>query len=316
MRIEPFRAGDVRPAASLVAERVRTLREHVPVLPRTWQDPAAWDARIAAFTADGQALAAHDEDRLVGFLAAERDEDFSRAYLPEWASGTVPGGRRILESLYATASRRWVADGLRTHVFGALRGQAGESEALSWLGFGAFVVDAIRGLDPLPVAGAEVRIRPATADDLDAVIALEDGLRRHLMASPVFLVLPPSRTVEEHRARLLDPDVVTLLAEDRGVPVAHLRIGSCAEDVATIVRDPGTASISGAFTVADRREAGVATALLAAGLDRARELGYVRCAVDFETANLEAARFWTRWFEPVAIWHVRRLHPRAVADPG
>jgi len=311
MRIEPFREDDVRPAARLVADRVRALRERVPILPATWEDPAAWESRIAAFTADGQALAAPDDGRLIGFLAAERDQGFSRAYVPEWANATVPGGRRVIETLYAAASRQWVADGLRTHVVGAMGGQEGELEALSWLGFGAFVVDAVRGLDPLPEAGADVSVRPATLDDLDAVIGLEEGLRRHLLASPVFLVLPPPRTVEEHRARLLDPEVVTLLAEHGGGPVASLRIGSCADDVATIVRDPGTASITGAFTLADRRRTGIATALLNAGLDRARALGYVRCAVDFESANLEAARFWTRWFEPIATWHIRRLHPRA-----
>jgi GNAT superfamily N-acetyltransferase len=314
MECLPFGEADVAPAARLVADSVRTLRERLPVLPSTWQEPAAWEARIAAFTADNPALAAHDGDRLVGFLGAERDDGFSRAYSPEWGHAVVPGGRRILEALYATAARGWVDSGLRTHVIGAIVDQSVEADALWWLGFGAFVVDAIRGLERLPGAAVDVRVRPATIDDLDAVIALEDGLRRHLLTSPVFLVLPAPRTVEQHRARLTDPLVMTLLAEDESGPLAHLRIGSCADDVATIVREAGTASISGAFTLADRRGAGIATTLVNAGLDWARARGYVRCSVDFESANLEAARFWTRWFEPVTTWHVRRLHPRAGTD--
>lgn len=315
MEFGDFTEADIRPAAALVAARVRALRERHPALPSTWAEPGAWESRIAALTIDGRALAARDGGRLVGFLAAERDADHHRAYSPEWAHATVPGGRRILETLYATAARAWVDEGLRIHVIGTLDGLSDEAEACTWLGFGTFVVDAIRGIEPIrgtsAGAGGGMSVRRATLHDLDAVVELETGLRRHLLASPVFLVLPPPSGVEEHRARLADPSVATFLAEDAGRPVAHLRIGPCADDVATVVRDAGTASITGAFTLADRRGAGIATTLVDAGVAWARDQGYVRCGVDFESANLEASRFWTRWFEPVAFWRIRRLHPAA-----
>jgi GNAT superfamily N-acetyltransferase len=311
MECSAFTPADVPAAARLVAGRVRTLRAETPELPAAWGVAGAWEARIAAMAADGAAVAAHEADRLVGFLAAELDHDHARAFSPEWANATIPGGRRVLEALYSAAASRWVADGLRTHVVGALAGQADDAAALDWLGFGAIVVDAVRGVDPLPKVGAAVTVRRATVDDLDTVVALEDGLRRHLSASPVFLVLPPPRRRDEHRSHLADPALVTLLAEDDGAAVAHLRIGPCADDVATVVRDPGTASITGAFTLADRRAGGVATTLLEAAVAWARDAGFARCAVDFESANLEAARFWTRWFRPVTTWRIRRLHSLA-----
>lgn len=311
MECTAFATTDVPAAARLVARRVRALRERVPVVPAGWEAPGAWEPRIAALVSDGVALAAREGDRLVGFMAAELDPGYARAFVPEWASATVPAGRRILEALYGASAARWVAEGLRAHVIGTLGGHADDAAALDWLGFGVIVVDAVRGVEPLPETGAAVTVRRATVDDLDAVAGLEEGLRRHLLASPVFLVLPPPSTREEHRSRLVDPTLVTLLAEEDGVAVAHLRIGPCGEDVATVVRDPGTASITGAFTLADRRGAGVATTLLEAGLAWARLEGYARCAVDFESANLEAARFWVRWFQPVTTWRIRRLHPLA-----
>jgi GNAT superfamily N-acetyltransferase len=81
--------------------------------------------------------------------------------------------------------------------------------------------------------------------------------------------------------------------------------------VAGVIRDPGTASITGAFTLSERRGQGVATALLDAALAWARDRGYVRCAVDFESMNVEARRFWLRWFTPVVLTMARRLD-----DPG
>jgi hypothetical protein len=47
--------------------------------------------------------------------------------------------------------------------------------------------------------------------------------------------------------------------------------------------------------------------MLDGALAWARESGYVRCAVDFESANLLASRFWPKHFETVGITVGRRL---------
>ena len=107
--------------------------------------------------------------------------------------------------------------------------------------------------------------------------------------------------------KLADPAVATLFATDDKGPLAFLRIGPHSRDASTIIRDEGTASITGAFTRADRRGQGVAAALLNAALAWAAGEGYVRCAVDFESANLLASRFWPRHFEVVGITLGRRL---------
>jgi len=51
----------------------------------------------------------------------------------------------------------------------------------------------------------------------------------------------------------------------------------------------------------------VARLLLDAALAWARESEYVRCAVDFESADLLASRFWPRHFGVVGITVGRRL---------
>jgi GNAT superfamily N-acetyltransferase len=304
-------------AAELVAARVRRLRAEVPILPGHWAAADAWEAPLRSLTEGAGGCAAVDGDRLLGFMGAERfgDADRRRAWCPEWMhAATREGGRAILERLYREAGRRWVADGARTQLVSTLVSEPAERDAWVWLGFGGLVVDAMRDLSPIPVPADRVRIRRAGVEDAAAVIELESGLRRHLVASPVFLTLPIGRDVDAERARLTDPQVATFVAETDAGAVAFLRIGPSADDVAMIVRDPGTASITGAYTRPDERGTGIASLLLDGALDWARRSGYVRCGVDFESANLEAVAFWSRWFRPVTLALVRRLHPEAGSD--
>ncbi|MGC9520832.1 MAG: GNAT family N-acetyltransferase [Anaerolineae bacterium] len=56
----------------------------------------------------------------------------------------------------------------------------------------------------------------------------------------------------------------------------------------------------------------VATALLSHALAWAREAGYRRCAVDFETTNPLARRFWLRHFTPVTYSLGRHVDRRVL----
>jgi GNAT superfamily N-acetyltransferase len=132
----------------------------------------------------------------------------------------------------------------------------------------------------------------------------------------VFLRIPNAPALEIQRRRIADPEGAVFVATVDDRPVAFLRIGPSADDVATIVRDRGTASITNAFTEPGLRGGGIASALLAEAVDWAREAGYVRCAVDHEAANGAASRFWARHATPVAISLARRLPPGTVPGVG
>ena len=117
--------------------------------------------------------------------------------------------------------------------------------------------------------------------------------------APTFLVIPRRQDPTRIAARLADPATATFLAEEDGAAIAWLRVGPTGDDVALLVRAEATASIDAAFTVPEHRGDGVAAALLGAAARWARERGAVRLGVDFESANVLAARFWTRWFTAV-----------------
>jgi GNAT superfamily N-acetyltransferase len=314
VELVPLRPAHAPEAAALVAARIAALRTRVPAVPEAWTVEAAIARLVGELATRGAGVAALRGDRLVGFHAAALIDGHGGrwSYTPDIGHAVADGvGDRVVEEMYAQLAEGWARDACLEHVVTVLAGDTVTLDTLVRLGFGQLVIDLVRDLSPAEgsrdLPGIEVR--RAGPADAPAIAALDAGLRRHLRSSPVFLLGRAPRPAELERRTLADPDVATFLAEAEGEAVAMLRIGPPATDVATVVRDPGTASITAAFTVEDRRGDGIATCLLDAALEWARDAGYVRSAVDHESANGEAWRFWARHFTPVAVSLVRRLPP-------
>ena len=310
--IVPFEPPHAAAAAALVAERVRALRETVGDLPDAWTDVPTLARLISELALRGTGVAAIAGRRLLGFQTATLIDGHGGrwSYTPDFghaATGATAG--RVVEAMYARLADAWAREACLEHVVTAIAGDDESMGTLVRLGFGQTVIDLVRDLSP--VRGLRripgMAVRRAGPADAAAVVELETGLRRHLAAPPIFLRMVPAGPAELHRRVLADPLQATFLAEVGGRAIATLRIGPSATDVATIVRESGTASITSAFTVVERRGDGVATHLLAAAVGWAREAGYVRVAVDHESANGEAYRFWARHCTPVAVSFARRL---------
>jgi GNAT superfamily N-acetyltransferase len=308
--ISPFRQRHVAEASALMAGRIAELRDKVPLLPERWTRPDAFVEKLAELVEHHPAAVALIDGAVAGYMAAMRFE-WSQgrwAYSPEWANfAGGPSARAMRHELYAALAGLWMADDRRAHFVGLLPDDEDGREALAWLGFGTTNVDGLRDLAPLAgTAGVALDVVRAGVEDVNAVAVLEKGLHDHLAATPLFLRYPALDRAAL-TARLADERTATLLASDERGPLAYLRIGPHSVDASTIIRDEGTASITGAFTRADRRGEGVARTLLDAALAWARDSGYVRCAVDFESANLLASSFWPQHFTIVGLTVGRRL---------
>lgn len=304
----PFEGAHLSEVARLAAAHIAQFRQRVPLIPERWTVPEAYVEHLVALVAGHPAAVALADGELVGYLAAMRiDWALGRwAFSPEWANVCVgPLARRAREELYAALAEQWIADDRRAHFVSLLPTDAVARETMAWLGFGITNVDGLRGLEPV-AGGLPIDVRRAGPSDVDEVALLEQSLREHLASTPLFLRFPAPDPAELAET-LAHPATATLLATDDHGPLAFLRIGPSSSDASTIIRDERTASITGAFTRADRRGEGVVAALLDAALAWARAEGYARCAVDFESANLLATRFWPRHFEIVGLTFGRRL---------
>lgn len=307
-------------AAALVAARVRELRRALPILPQQFEDPATVLPRIADLAAQVPGVAAIEQGRLAGFLFAMVLPSFKSkrtAYSPVWANGAqADNAGRVYQELYAGLAPRWLANGCVVHALSVLAHDRPGLDGLYWLGFGLNNVDAVRDLSPLAPAdlqhAADLSIRRATAGDIDDIMRLGEGLRRHLAAAPIYLPYMDPDTAGEYREWLAQPGNVQWLAYRGGTAVAELRCEPTNDTAGAIAADPRTTFITSAYTIPSERNSGVASALLAQLLVHARAWGCERCVTDFESANLPGSRFWMRHFRPITFSVLRYVDERAL----
>jgi GNAT superfamily N-acetyltransferase len=235
------------------------------------------------------------------------------AYSPEWANGAdVSDSRRIYQEMYARLSAVWMADGCLGHALTLMAHDPKAIDTWHWLGFGLGGVDGVRDLAPVLAATGRVDIRRAGVADVEEVMALDEALRRHLASAPTFLPLHDGDGEEAFRRWLGNPEKAEWLAYQDDQIVASMKIGPANENACYVIRGGGTASIVGAYTEEAARGHGIGSELLNRSLEWASREGYVRCAVDFEPHNIQAARFWPRYFEPVCYSLVRRVGEYAI----
>lgn len=314
LEVRPWGAEYLAEAAALVAARVEALRGQVPLLPSRCTQPDVILNMLQDLPSGMPGAIAARGGRLVGFVAGFALDRFlgrPTAYSPEWANGAASGeSRRIYEELYRRLSGEWVDSGYSAHALTLLAHDREALEAWQWLGFGLLNVDGLRSLAPLGGAPTGMAIRRAGPPDCAAAQALENALTQHMAAPPIFWPHDPS----DLAAWLADPAMAIWLAFAGGEAVGYMAVGPIRDNGATVNQDDRTAGIVGAFTAERQRGCGVAQALLGQVLAWARQEGYQRCAVDFESMNSLAARFWIRFFTPVA-YSLRRGIDTAAPPP-
>lgn len=317
LRIETLGPHHLADAAALAAARYASLRRVVGALPPRYEDPAELLPRLRDMLRRAPGAAALRGGRLVGFLSGYLLEQFRGrpgVFCPEWANAAEPAdSRAIYEALYASLCRVWVTSGHTVHAVSLLADDAAASEAWRWLGFGLGAADGARDLTPIAAPATGLAIRRAGPADLAQIATLDDGLTRHLMEAPVCLPLEAQETHEALEVELADQDYAFWAAWDGDEAVGYMRFGPASRNACAVIVDGGTSSITAAYTRPEARGRGVGAALLARGLDWAREAGYARCCVDFEPMNTPAARFWLEHFRLVCLSHLRFIDERTVA---
>jgi len=322
LEIVPLQNAHLKRAAALVTARYRALREQVPSLPSRYEEVSSILPLLCDLAGQAPGVVAIRGGRLAGFLLGMVLPDFRgkrSVYSPEWANA-VDGedGGETYREMYAHLSACWVADGCFLHVITLLAHDREAIDAWHWLGFGLTTVDAIRDLTPVQGSTADVVIRRAGLEDIEQAMALSQALERHLVAAPIFVI-------EEHAPPLSPPTLGGMkggeqwlansanalwLAYRDGEAAACMGLEPSSPEACYIIRDDKTISITSAFTREDKRNKGIATALLNHSLNWARSVGYDRCAVDFESQNISATRFWLRHFQPVCYSLIRHIDER------
>jgi len=141
-----------------------------------------------------------------------------------------------------------------------------------------------------------VRIRPATNDDLDIIVALNAFVQsQHAEALPD-LFKPPidtGQTVDAFRAILENSASVVLMAEDEE-PIGCLYAEIQNRPASWVRLESQVFYIQHMVVSPKHRRRGVGTALLSSALSMARSRGIKRIELDVWSFNSEARRFWSK----------------------
>jgi GNAT superfamily N-acetyltransferase len=315
LQLAPLQPQHLEDAAALVSQRYRALCAEAPALPENFAKPDVILTKLAELTTVAPGVVALRGGKLVGFLAAYLLPSFRGrrgVYCPEWANGArLDDASAIHQELYRAIAGDWVRNGYFLHGLTIFANDRQGLDAWHWQGFGTIVADAIRDLAPVRGAGrVKVEISRAGAADLPDLRPLQLGLRRHLASAPIFLPLPEKWDDARYQAWLTQEGATHWLARSDGQPAAWMRTQIGDDGAGELVRDAATVAITGAYTLPAQRSSGVATALLQAVLDQAVANGAARLSVDFETQNIDGARFWLRHFQPVSYSVLRQVDER------
>ena len=314
IHIVPLTRKHLDDAAALVSSRYRAARETEPLLPPHLGETGVVRSKLKEVIGKVPGVAAVHGGRLAGFLTGFTIPLYGSvrsAYSPEWAHGAeLEGCGKIYQEMYARLLPRWVEDNCRTHLITLMAHHREALDAWISMAFGKHFVDALRDFSPPDDDPGGLDFRRAGLDDFDKLVEMESALHRHLTASPTFLPFVESDESERRGSleeRLSNPSKVIWLACLEGEPIAYISLEANYKNASFAIQDDKTISINGAFTEIESRNKGVATSLLRRSLEWARSEGYHRCAVDFESVNVLAHRFWLRHFRPVCFTLMRTL---------
>ncbi len=289
LEVVPLEAHHIPRAATLVAEGAREQRHAAPQLPFTLDDSTVAAELLEPLAGNGLGVVVLDDGALVGLLAGVAVPLWGSpgVYVAEW--GNAARGPEVVLAAYAAASQLWVAAGCAAHVVTLWAHAAANEAAWHQLGFGRVVVDAVRGLDE--IEGGRGQVRRATVADVAEIVSLEEALWRHLAAPPVSRVHPPPAGPAGVAERLADPRRPAWIVEDGGRAIGYVSLTSGEHETTALAADD-TAVCDGAFVVPEVRRRGAGRCLVSAAMGWAAAEGFARLAIDYESANLEAATFW------------------------
>lgn len=270
---------------------------------------------LERYAKNGMGVAAFKNGRMAGYLTCNAGiENFfgtsPGAYSPVFAHGTTEEDKPYIYSLmYQQAAKKWVGEGLLSHVISIYAADTDVLQGFVWNGFGYRTVDGI--MDPLsvsiPAKRPDMKYLELPVERYGEILENQNRLIRHLNQSPCFIPYKEmtsgqfDEAVNRQKARFfaaLDGDKV----------IGHIKLSEGGE---SFIGDHGSViNICGAYMAEDYRGGGIYDHLLSYTVAKMADEGYSAVGVDCESFNPTARGFWLKYFTPIIFGLTRRIDER------
>lgn len=314
IRIEDFKASHIEKAQEIALQNYHTERCSVLNLPLIEKVPD-----LTPFAENGLGVAAFENNEMTGFLCslppyenAFRSTNAVGVFSPMGANGAAGENRaKTYALMYQAAGEKWAKAGASSHGICLYAHDKEAQEQFFRYGFGMRCVDAIRGLEDIPVSDCPgydyIELKP---DEFLQILPLDHMLDAHMAASPTF-ILRASESELSFMEKSARSHPRYFLARTGNKIAAFIKAEQDGETF--ICERPDYLHITGAFCLPEHRGKGVYRNLLSflAGTLK-KEEGYVHIGVDFESINPAAYGFWNKYFDAYTCGVVRRIDEHAV----
>lgn len=310
--IRPLDPSDVPEAVALVLAGARRERSACPLVPET--DVEDLRNRIEDLLGHGLCRGAWSGGGLAAFFAGVRTGPLfgnsEGVYCPLHGVGVRAGvDAFLLEELYASVSEAWVSEGLHSQALAVFASDASSRSMLVENGFGLRCCEAIQASGRLvEIASTDRDVVPSTPDWYASASGLVLDLERYFRCGPQFMVRPEVDPLEDRQRWNGATGRGEWLALREGTAIGMLR--AACEGESFVSEHPSVANVVLAFVRESERSGGVATSLLSEAARWEIQEGRALLAVEFETINPLARRFWGARFVPYAYSYVRRIDER------
>jgi hypothetical protein len=323
IKIKKFQNNHLKEAAELFISNYNILRQTISELPDKYENRDLIQSKLTKVIEDNPSAVAIYDNKIVGYLTGYSGiESFkgssTGAYIPELAHSSIRDDKKekIYNKLYRYLAKEMIATNSSTQAITFLANDSIAKDVFYQLGFGLFVIDAIRSIKKVNTKQIKgVVIRKAVEKDLADLKKLDKKILKHLNQSPIYLNRDyTEKSLDEMKNKFFGSDRKTFVAEKDGHIVSCVRVlvnkgGGC-----ELVQDEGTLGINFAYTEKNMRNTGLASNILGNVLNWGLKNNMKRCSVDFESANIEGRKFWLKHFNPVCYSAIRKLDDRIVVD--
>jgi len=321
VEIVPFMKEHFKEAAVLVAGRCRAEYKKNPLIKHRFEEPEAALPCLNRYGESKLGVAAVRNGKVIGFLAPLPilGRGLPAVWIRDWGHGAIAGDRKeIYRMMYTEASGIWIKESRLIQAVNVFTGENDVSDAWTSLAFGRIGVDALLEIPETLPDSPSVNIRKAGPDDLETLVRFRKAMADYFYGPPVLAYTTEDFLWQGNglfEKQLADSEVAIWLACDNGKPIGCMKVvPSTQEGFHILITGEETCWINMAFTEESYRQKGVATALLNKVLAWAKEKGYTRCAVDFDSPNVLGSRFWLSHFRPVCYVLERRIDFRLSPD--